>query len=354
MTDFIIVGRGLAATVLMHAFRREGISFRVIGDASLSGCSRVAAGIWNPVVFKRMTKSWMAGELIDCLLEFYSECEQVLGTKLLTLRDIIKPFSEEQEKKLWQKKAAGVLSTFIDPEIHYKLPDFLRGCRIADGYGRVLRSGNLDVKTFIDASADFFSDRITTERFEHTALSLLEGIVSYKSHTARNIVFCEGHLLKFNPLFNWVPLRPAKGEILTIHAPGLGLSNAVFNRNGFLMPLGDDLFRVGATYEWGDPNDETSSAGRKELEQKVRNMTQAEFRVRGHEAGVRPSCLDRRPVIGPHPNYPQAFLFNGLGTKGVMLAPFFAKNFVYFFFQKEALNAEINIKRFYDFYAPER
>lgn len=354
MTDFIIVGRGLAATVLMHAFRREGISFQVIGDPALSSCSRVAAGIWNPVVFKRMTRSWMAEELIGCLLEFYSDCEKFTGTKLLTHRDIVKPFSEEQEKTLWQKKAGGVLRGFIDPEIYDNPSESLRGCTIAEGYGRVLRSGNLDVKAFIDASAISFSDRIITERFDHGELDLSGGDVSYKSHTARNIVFCEGHLVKSNPLFKWIPLRPAKGEILTISAPGLGLSNAIFNRNGFLMPLSDDRFRAGATYEWGELSDATSPAGLQELEQKVRHMTQENFRVEHHEAGVRPSSLDRRPVVGPHPEHHQVFVFNGLGTKGVMLAPFFAKNFVHFFLQKEALNAEINIKRFYDFYAPER
>src|SRR5689334_3582534 len=101
MTDFIIVGRGLAATTLMHAFHKNEISFQVIADPKLSQCSKVAAGIWNPIVFKRMTRSWLAEKLIPSLNEFYFDCEKKLGVKLVTQRSIIKPFNEEHEKALW-------------------------------------------------------------------------------------------------------------------------------------------------------------------------------------------------------------------------------------------------------------
>lgn len=47
------------------------------------------------------------------------------------------------------------------------------------------------------------------------------------------------------------------------------------------------------------------------------------YNVVEHKAGVRPSVSDRRPVLGPCKDYEQLVVFNGLGTKGVSLAPFF-------------------------------
>ena len=121
MTDFLIVGRGLAAMSLAHTFHKHRVSFKIIGSENLSTCSKVAAGIWNPVVFKRLTKSWLADELVPCLNEFYTDCETRLSQKLITRRPIIKPFMEEQEKTLWLKKTKAELEDFLDGEI--KNPD---------------------------------------------------------------------------------------------------------------------------------------------------------------------------------------------------------------------------------------
>ena len=118
MIDFIIVGRGLAASVIAHTLHEEKISFKVIGDQNLSNCSKVAAGIWNPIVFKRLTKSWLADDIVPFLNKFYTSCEQRVNKKLITQRQLLKPFTEEQEKKLWLKKASLELTEFLDDTIY--------------------------------------------------------------------------------------------------------------------------------------------------------------------------------------------------------------------------------------------
>lgn len=350
MTDFIIVGRGLAATTLMHAFHRQEISFKVIGDKNLSSCSKVAAGIWNPVVFKRLTKSWLADELVSYLNLFYSDCENLLGKKVITQRPIIKPFTEDQEKTLWLKKSKGELENFLDENIHTVLSSELKNCKITNGYGIVKNCGNLNVADFLEASSDFFKEQVIDEVFEHKQLQVFGDHVLYKDLQAKNIIFCEGYLVKNNPFFSWVPLKPAKGEILTIKAPGLGLENSIFNRNGFLMDVSGDTYKAGATYAWDDLSQVPTEKGLEELNEKLKQMTEENYSVLKHETGIRPSSIDRRPIIGAHPVHSNLFIFNGLGTKGVMLAPFFAKNYVNFYLQKEALHKEINVNRFYHLY----
>lgn len=347
MTEFIIVGRGLAATTLMHTFYSHGISFKAIGDADLSSSSKVAAGIWNPIVFKRLTKSWLADTLIPYLNQFYETCEIRLNKKIITQRPIIKPFTEQQEKTLWRKKAEGELESFLDPEIYENVTDEMNQCIVANGYAKVKNSGNLNMSDFLNGSAELFREHLVNEVFDYDQLQLLPEKVQYRQLEAKQIIFCEGYLVKNNPFFNWIPLKPAKGEVLTIEAPELQLKNAIFNRNGFIMDLSEGIYKAGATYAWNDLSETPTPEGREELHSKIRNMIGCGYRVVKHEAGIRPSSSDRRPIIGEHPIHKQLFVFNGLGTKGVMLAPFFAENFVNFYLQREEIHMDVNVKRFY-------
>lgn len=349
MNDFIIVGRGLAANVLMHAFYRAGLSFTTIGERFLSRSSLVAAGIWNPVVFKRMTASWKAQDLISALGEFYGYCERTMHTRFVTARQIVKPFIQEQEIDLWKKKAEAELEPFLVAEPQTNLAG-LDGLNIPGSYGLVESSGNLDVSKFILASEQFFKDRIREERFVHADLQIEQDKVVFKEISASNIIFCEGHLITRNPFFKWLPMAPVKGEVITIYSEDIELKNRIFNRDGYLMDLEDHRYRLGSTFEWNDLSDKTSATGLKELEQKLRKMTPAQYVIEKQEAGVRPATRDRRPLVGRHPVHRHMFVFNGLGARGVMLAPYFAQKFVHFFLKNEDLCPEADVKRFYHLY----
>ncbi len=349
MKDFIIVGRGLAATCLMHQFHKHNISFEVIGDTQLSLSSKVAAGIWNPVVFKRLTSSWMSSELIPTLEQFYGDCEQKLNQKLITKRTLIKPFTEEQEKTLWKKKSETELSQFLDPQI-YSPNSTHSHFKIINQFGIVKHAGNLDINTFIESSQLYFKTVTHDEIFDYAELKIENNYISYKNLNAKNIIFCEGYLVKNNPFFSWIPLVPAKGETLIIKTSELSLREFIFNRDGFLMDLSDDTFKVGATYEWKNLNDEVSEVGLITLTNKIKNISACNYQILKHQAGVRPSSIDRRPIIGLHPKHQQLFIFNGLGAKGVMLAPFFTENFVHFYQQNQKLQQEVDVKRFYHLY----
>lgn len=350
MTDFIIVGRGLAASVMMHQFQLYGLSFKTIGDCHLSPCSNVAAGIWNPIVFKRMSKSWMADLLIPKLNEFYNDCELRLKKKLLHQREIIKPFVEEQEKGLWLKKAHNELSEFLDVEIKENIHSDLKNCKLPGQYGCVKQSGFLDAPLFLNSTSVFYEEHIIDEVFDYKQLEIRENEVEYKSLTAKNILFCEGYLVAKNPWFSWLPLKPAKGEVLSIESKDLNLESFIFNRNGFIFRTANGGFKVGATYAWNDLENNTTSLGRTELQTKLNALISCNYIISNHQAGIRPSSIDRRPIIGSHPKHKNLFVFNGLGTKGIMLAPYFSENFVHFYLQKSELNHEVNVKRFYRHY----
>jgi glycine oxidase len=344
MHDFIIVGKGLAANILALRFKEHHVNYAIIGDSTLSKCSQIAAGLWNPIVFKRMTLSWKAEDLITELKQFYPAAERTLGSKFYTERIIIKPFFSEEEKNFWIKKAKGELSVFVDKNIHFP-KDEHRSLVIPNSYGIVNDCGNIDVAGFLNACEKVHSNNIT-EKFNHSLLQIENDHVSYKNVQAKNIIFCEGYLVKDNPLFNWLPMKPVKGEILDIEANDIELKNEILNHNAFIFRTSRH-FKMGSTYDWDDLTENTTEKGLNELKEKLTGLISSPYKILAHKAGIRPSTLDRRPIIGPHPQHKNVFVFNGLGTKGVMLAPYFSKNFVYFYLNKTTLNTDVNIKRYY-------
>lgn len=339
--DIIIVGQGIAGSVLALELIKRGKSVIVIDKPELSSSSRVAAGIWNPVVFKRLTKSWMIDELCPCLNKFYIGAEKLLNAKFLEERKIAKLFTEEQEINLWKKKLSEDMRDYLSEEIlEMQSPTVSK-------YAIVKQAGNLDTIAFLNSTTQYLkaNSSYLEETFNHEELKIDSSGVSYKDITANEIIFCEGHLVKNNPHFNYIPFKPAKGDVLTITCNELNI-DFILNKGFFIMPLGNNTFKVGATYNWQDLTDVPNPAGKEELINKLKKLIPYEFEVIKHEAGVRPSVIDRRPVLGTHPTYPQLKIFNGLGTKAVMLAPFFAKQFCDYLIEGKDLNEEVDVKRF--------
>ena len=346
--DFIIVGQGIAGSVLALSLIKAGYKILIINKPQLSLSSKIAAGIWNPIVFKRLTKSWLADDLIPELISFYEYCEKTLNANLIQKRAIIKPFTEDQEKILWLKKANDHenINNFLD-KMHYENLQ-LDENYIVKSYSKVLHAGNLDVEHFLESTTIYLENNFSylAEEFDFAQLTLTANDVLYKTISAKNIIFCEGHLITKNPYFNWIPMKPAKGETLTIHCLNIKLHNDIFNKGFFIMPLGNDLYKVGATYEWDTLNDFPTENGKAELIKKIDSIMSIPYQITAHQAGIRPAVIDRRPVVGAHPEYKNTFIFNGFGTKAVMLAPYFAKQLLNFIQKNTAINTEVNPARF--------
>lgn len=330
---------------MAHRLQNRGQRVVVIDETHLSACSSVAAGIWNPVVFKRLSKSWMADEVLPVMYEFYRGCEQALHQSFLAQRQLIKPFSDDSEINFWARKATE--NHYLDAGIHhhYKLSP---QDTIAD-YSTVKQSGNLHVALFLQSSRAYFKEReaLLEESFDYSEVEIAPDAVRYKHINARYIVFCEGYLVRRNPFFKHIPMKPAKGEVLTIKCEGLASGEDIFNKNLFILPLGNHLYKVGATYQWDELNDLPSEQGKTELLGKLCSLLHVPFEVIRHQAGVRPSVTDRRPVLGRHHDHAQAFIFNGFGTKGVMLAPYFSGRLADLILEGRSPDPEVDVRRFH-------
>jgi len=183
------------------------------------------------------------------------------------------------------------------------------------------------------------------ESFKYDALKEESNHIQYKNIEALNIIFAEGFGLKQNPFFKHLPLNGTKGELITIHAPDLKI-DYVLKSSVFLIPQGDDLYTVGATYEWTDKTNKTTQKGKDELLKKLKTFLKCEFEVVDQVAGIRPTVIDRRPLVGQHSKQKRMFVLNGLGTRGVMIAPYVAQKLFDFIEHNKVLDDEINITRF--------
>jgi glycine/D-amino acid oxidase-like deaminating enzyme len=346
--DYILVGQGIAGTVLAWTLIEQGKSVFIIDDPAYSNASRIAAGLYNPVVFKRLVKSWMADELIPIMDDFYPRIERKLNIKCYHKKQIVKLFAEPNEKEFWLKKTKEEVGKYLSPVINEEfLADIVN---VTLGSSEVEHAGNLETLLFLNASSEYFRkhDLLLEERFSYNDLKILADRVNYKNTEASKIIFCEGHKNTDNPWFGHLPFKLTKGEIITVklsHGHVIP-DNKVINKGVFILPLGNNKYKVGSTYEWNELTDETTERGREELKGKLEKILKVPFEIIAHEAGIRPTVNDRRPILGLHPQHPALGIFNGMGTKGVMLAPYFAKQLVNFLENKTPLNSEVDIQRF--------
>lgn len=345
MTDVIILGEGLAACVCMHAFYNQGISFKVIASPDKSNCSRVAAGIWNPLVFKRMTESWQAETLIPEMKAFYKQAESRMGVRLLYEWPIVRALVSSQSRDQWNQKSVNALSHWICSAQQEADPLWKHTAAFACR-GIIKEAGYLDVRSFILNSIRFFSDWYHNEILDFNELMVTDSGVVYKHLNARHIVFCDGYRVHQNPFFNWVPMKPVQGELLEVSCENLSFTNQILNYEGFIIPRGSDRFTLGATYDWTLPEGPTQK-GRMELVTKWQRMVSLPFQILSQASGIRPSSPDRRPVVGLHPQFKSLIMCNGLGAKGVMLAPYVAGQITALLKHQKPLPQSMDLSRFY-------
>ena len=342
--DYIIVGLGLAGLAFAEELIKANKTFIVFEDASQTS-SLVAGGVYNPVVLRRFTAVWKAAEQLDLAMPYYEGLEEKLQEKFDEKFVIKRAFKSVEEQNNWfEASDKPALKRFLNPNIENKKVVGVVG---AHGFGIVNETGRIDTLKLVKAYRAYLTQKevIRFEKFEHSALEISEEKVRYKDITCKQVVFCEGFGLKENPFFNHLPLSEAKGELITIHAPELNI-DFLLKSALFLIPLGENHYKVGATFNHYDKTSVPSEKGKEELIAKLEKVIHVPYKIINQTAGIRPTTQDRRPFIGLHHEHARLALLNGLGTRGVMLAPIMARNLYKRIEHKLPLDLEIDIRRF--------
>jgi len=342
--DYIIVGSGLASIMFAEQLRTHQKSFVVISDRSQQA-SLVSSGLYDTVVLKRFIAVLNAASHLETAIPKYISLEKLLGVKLDYVVPIHRVFNSVQEQNNWFLACdKPLLTPFLNPKL---VDNKNNSVKAPFGFGEVNATGRIDTQKLIESYRTFLSqmNQYISATFDYEALIETPEGLCYESIQAKHIVFTEGFGIHKNPYFKQLPLEGTKGELITIYAPQLQLT-PILKSSIFVIPMEGDHYLVGSTYEWTDKTNIPTSEAKSQLLEKLERLVTCDFEVVNQRAGIRPTVSDRRPLVGRHPNHQKMYVLNGLGTRGVLIAPAMAEA-LYAFIETDApLPEEIDISRF--------
>ena len=283
----------------------------------------------------------MLDDCWDLAIETYRNLEEKLGTTFLHAKPMRRLFASEQEAGYWEDKTKRAdfekyIALFPQDD---RCPSYAKN---TFGNGLVKTVYHIDVLPFLAETRLYFENqgKIVTKNVDYFEVQeqLDKGEIDA-------VIFCQGYQNFENPFFQKLPVQTTKGQILTVKNEEISEAE-LLNRKCFLLPLGDRLFRVGATYEWENTTLNTTDEARIEISEKLASLIDSPFEVVSQQAGIRPTSPDRRPILGKHPEHKNMFILNGLGTKGYLLAPWCVQHLGAHIYENQELLDAVNLKRF--------
>ena len=290
MSDGVeIVGAGLAGCCLAWQLRARGVEVRLIDERRDGEASRVAAGLVNPVTGKNFEPSWRISEFQPEAVAFFERIGREMGRQLWFPMPVVRLVREKEWKKVERKLALPEVARWVE-RVEETCGEWRARVTLKGG-------GRVDARAFCEGTVKAFA-------------------AGGSAGSPAVVVRCGGFAdLEAGMLGEH---RSAKGEILTVRIPGWRETGILIGGGGWLVPVGEGLFRSGATYEWDELNGSTTEAGRTRVEEILRGLGVEDFEIVSHEAGVRPIVRRSMPLIGKAGD---AVVFNGLGSKGSLYAP---------------------------------
>ena len=339
----LVVGNGIAGAVLSITLRQAGVEVWCTNDTPRPSASRLAAGIINPVTGKRYAKSWNFDLFYPFSKRFFTHLEEISGLKLWYEYPLIRLLGSPLEVNEWQLRAAR-------PEFEGLMEISEDACGWApylpEGYtyGKLNKAGRVDFGKVIQY-------HIQTARQEGRIWEMPVSQAGIPDLTARfdRIIFCEGYSAAGNEWFEHIPWQAARGERLLIK-PAVPLpADVMVKKQITVVPYPDGMYWCGANYYWDFDEYTPSPNSQKQLETDLAEVFngQVAFDIHAVEGAIRPVVKDRRPVIGwSHRAEGIIGIFNGMGSKGALMTPWWADHFTRHIIEGQPIDSEVDVQRF--------
>tara|TARA_B100000886_G_scaffold194632_1_gene134122 strand:- start:8746 stop:9762 length:1017 start_codon:yes stop_codon:yes gene_type:complete len=326
--DFLIVGQGISGSCFAWRVFQDKKTFMIIDSNNPNSSSKAALGIFNPITGRNYIKSWKYNTLFCELMKFYICIESKLNEKIIFSKKIYRPFKNIVDNNSWNTKlSSDKISPFID--IMYDKGILTK------------KSGYLDVKKFLSLSKKYFKSlsRYKIDNINTRNLNFKNGFFWYNNQKFKRVVMCRGVEENDNNVFKNIKLNAVSGNSIKIGSKKnmKWILNNVLN----VLPIDNNIFLIGSTYY-----NSQKDRGSIELVKKTKIKFDEKFKLIKTYFGIRPASPDRRPIIGEHKKNKGLYIFNGMGSKAVSLAPYCSKVLYDYIKNKKNIEIDLNIARF--------
>jgi len=348
MIDFLIIGQGLAGSLLAWELIQRGCKV-VIVDNGWENASQVAAGLINPITGMRFVKSSDVDTLLPTAKHCYSQLADFFQQEFYIEKPMLRIFRSDSELTNAHKR----LNT---PDYQAYLGDTQPQGKVINnlvtpfGFLEQKQTGYLLTRPLLSCLKAFFiaKDSYRQADFDYRDVQLQPSL-RWLDIAPKQIIFCEGYKATQTPWFSWLPFQPVKGEILTLEHQ-TELPDKILNYGNWLIPLNAHKIRIGATFDRENLNTQATEQGKKDLLNALSQISSGLTHITlvNHQANIRPCTQDRLPFIGLHPQHNKMAIFNGFGAKGSLQIPRYSQYFADALLNGAPLPHSSNIQRHYE------
>lgn len=341
--DYIIVGLGIAGISFCQKLKKNNKSFIVI-DNNSPGSTAKSGGVFNPTVLKRFTAAWNAATFYPFAVDFYKEIGEILCVEIFKETPVLRILKSVEEQNNWSVATdKRELQQFLSSEF---IKNENPAIEAPFGFGIVLGTGQIETEKLLSGFRELLinEDSLLSEEFEYELIQQKNNKVFYKNFSASKIIFAEGAKVIDNPFFPKHAIVGNKGEYVIIKAPDLAME-ALLKGSMYVIPMGNDTYKIGATYSRDDYSVDPTELAKEEILSKFETFVRCSFEVIGQTAGVRPTTRDHRPLLGAWEENSNLIFYNGLGSRGFLMAPLLAEILYSHLEENDALSKEMNIQR---------
>ena len=348
MIDFLIIGQGLAGSLLAWELIQRGCKIIII-DNGLENASQIAVGLINPITGMRFVKSSNVDTLLPVAKQCYSNLADFFQQSFYIEKPMLRIFDSTNDLKNAAKR-------FNNPDYLAYLntlqtqQNTIENLAVPFGFLEQRQTGYLLTRHLLSNLKAFFIEK---NSYRQTAFDFqdlqFEPSLCWQDIHPKQIIFCEGYQATQNPWFSWLPFQPVKGEILTLQHL-TKLPDKILNYGSWLIPLDEQHIRIGATFDRDNLNTEITEHGKQSMLSKLKQLSTElnQVNLLNHQANIRPCTLDKQPFIGRHPQYPQLAIFNGFGAKGSLQIPGYSQQFADTLLNNTPLPSSCNSQRYHE------
>ncbi|RMH59716.1 MAG: FAD-binding oxidoreductase [Bacteroidetes bacterium] len=328
--DILIVGAGLAGACAA-LFLSESHRVRVLeAERPAAGASGAAAGLANPFMGRRARPVWRMPEALDALHEARARAD---AEAAFTAAGVLRPALDARQAEPFRQTA----DRFPDracwlpaPAVTERYP----AVHAPHGALLVTAGGAVAVPAFVEAmlaaarkrGAEVHTGHRLRAWGEHDGIAYVDLDSGERLH-AGTVLLAMGYGGLLHPALSNLHLHGVKGQTVRLRRPAGLEPLPPLSGSGYVVPDGETLV-LGSSYEHTFDDLRPSPEQTRRILDQARRMvpTLPDAALVEETAGVRVGVPGtRRPLLGPLPGHRRCWIFTGLGSKGLLMAPLLAR-----------------------------